>query len=367
MKKEVESEHPDRRLELKVGAFVLLAIVAGLGVVALLGNKHHVFESRVTLHTSFAEVGGLREGAPVWLSGVNVGTVTRVAVGRAGEKVVRVDVEVARTMLDRIHQDSVATIGSQGLLGDKIIEISIGSTMSPQLEAGSELQTTAPADFNKLMDQAAAILDRAKTVADNAAIATHELADPHTIANFRGAMGSVRALLKQAETGPGLAHALFYDQRTSDQVGELVTQVNRLATRVDSGVKRLDAILDATDGDGKQVINNLSRAAKDVGTVAQSVQRTKMIANLESASGDVALIARNVRSGQGTVGALLVDPTVYEQLVTVLGGVQRSRVLRALVRFAIARDEGRTSSKVIEGPRSPAALPGPLAKEDRKR
>ena len=53
-------------------------------------------------------------------------------------------------------------------------------------------------------------------------------------------------------------------------------------------------------------------------------------------------------AGQGTLGALVVDPTVYEQLVQVLGGVGRSRVLRALVRYAISRDDEKGAARVVD-------------------
>jgi hypothetical protein len=55
-----------------------------------------------------------------------------------------------------------------------------------------------------------------------------------------------------------------------------------------------------------------------------------------------------MKSGQGTLGALVVDPTVYEQLVQVLGGVGRSRVLRALVRYAISRDDEKGAARVVD-------------------
>ena len=57
-----------------------------------------------------------------------------------------------------------------------------------------------------------------------------------------------------------------------------------------------------------------------------------------------------MNSGRGTIGMALKDPTVYEQLVTVLGGVARSRVLRALVRYAILKDDGQKAGKAVDEP-----------------
>jgi phospholipid/cholesterol/gamma-HCH transport system substrate-binding protein len=360
----IADEGTERRLDLKVGAFTLVILILGAAVVLVLGQRRHVFEPRVTLHARFADVGGLREGAPVWLSGVNVGTVTRVRVGQSGARLIDVDLEVQKQMVDRIHRDSVASIGSQGLLGDKLLQISLGSPAAMEVEPGETLQSVAPADFNKLVDQASAILDRARVIADNLADVMHELADPKTVAAFRGSMASIRDLLEQAKSGQGLAHSIFYKKESADNFERLTRELNKLVDHVNEGVKNLDAVLATTDGEGRQVINNLSRAAKGVGEAASELQRTRTIANLEKASKDLSDITGYVKSGHGTIGALVSDPTVYEQLVQVLGGVQRSRILRALVRYAISRDEGRSAGREIldvkaPAPAQPEAVPKP--------
>ncbi|HZS39633.1 MAG TPA: MlaD family protein [Polyangia bacterium] len=348
------------RLELKVGLFVILLLAAGAGVVLLLGLERHVFENRVRLHAVFDEVAGLREGAPVWLSGVNVGTVTHIAFtarDREHEREpirVRVDLEIARKHLPHVHQDSVARVGSQGLLGDKIVEVSIGSPASPPAKPDDTLPTQSPADFDKLMAQASDILEKGQVIAARAAVAMNAFAEPKTLADLKGSIGSVRHLLHAVESGPGLAHALFYDRRSADDLRAVAGELHRLTSRVDDGVAQVDRILHATDKDGAQVINNMSRAARNLGDAAAELRDSKIIARLDRASADVVDLTGAIKSGQGTLGALIVDPTVYEQLVTVLGGVQRSRILRALVRFAIRKDDGRSVGQAVDQPATPA-------------
>jgi phospholipid/cholesterol/gamma-HCH transport system substrate-binding protein len=366
----VNDERSERRLELKVGIFAIAIIAVGAAVVLLLGQKQHVFEPQARLHTFFAEVGGLREGAPVWLSGVGVGTVSRVAIGKPGEKLVRVDLSISRRVLEHVRQDSVATIGSQGLLGDKIVEVTLGSRASPPLQDGDQVHSEPPADINKLLEKGNAILDSAKQVADQLVTVTHELADPKTIAAFRGMIKSGRALLERAETGPGLVHSLFYDRKTANELQRITAGLDRLVEHVDVGVAKVDKILGATDAEGTQLVNNLSRAARGVATAAEQLERTKTIANVERASRDLADITGYVKSGRGTLGSLITDPTVYEQLVNVLGGVQRSRILRALVRYSIAKDEGRSAAKAIQTPveaKKPGEAPAVLKPTRAKR
>ena len=73
-----------------------------------------------------------------------------------------------------------------------------------------------------------------------------------------------------------------------------------------------------------------------------------MISNLNSITNDVRVIVSNVRQGKGTVGALLVDPSICEDVKTLLGNVQRNDVLRALVRYSIKQDEKKPEVRVSD-------------------
>jgi phospholipid/cholesterol/gamma-HCH transport system substrate-binding protein len=293
-------------------------------------------------------VAGLVQGAQVRVSGVNVGTVSQIMFVRTQPRPkIRVDMQVSQSSLELVRDDSVARISGQGLLGDKIIEVSAGSLSSPSVGAGGEVHTAPAPDIDKMLQQAAATIDDAKRVADRAASAVEQFADPETIAKVRESVVHIHSLLHAVDKGEGLAHAIFFDKRTANELTRLETNLNQLALHVDRGVQRIDSVLAATDNDGREVINNVSRAAKSVGKTAERLEESQLITNLEHASGDLAAMTGYMKQGQGTLGALVVDPTVYEQLVQVLGGVGRSRILRALVRYAISRDEGRSVGKHV--------------------
>jgi phospholipid/cholesterol/gamma-HCH transport system substrate-binding protein len=349
----------ERGLEIKVGLFVILTVALGALALILLGRSRHVFEPRATLHATFADVQGLVQGAPVRVSGVNVGTVSRMMFVRAARRpLIRVDMELSQSSLGLVRADSVARISSQGLLGDKIVEISAGSTAATQLAPGGEIQSATAPDLDMMLRQAGAVLDDARRLADRAATAVDQFADRKTVAAMRDSMLHIHALLHEADRGGGLVHALFYDHRTAGELDRLVASADRLVSHVDRTVGRIDGVLAATDDDGRQLVNNVSRAARDVSVVAQRIDRSPVLPNLERASGDLADLTRYVKSGQGTVGALIVDPTIYDQLVSVLGGIGRSRILRALVRYAISRDdEPGNPHRVVDGKNVPAVKP----------
>ena len=343
-----------RMSDIKVGAFVLVTLVAAVAIVLTLAQKRHVFERRVVIHTVFQEVEGLRVGAPVRLSGVNIGLVSRIAFARERTaSQIHVDLEISRDSLARIGVDSVARIGTQGLLGDKIIELSVSDKPSALLEAGATIESQPPMDFNRIIEKAGAVLDRVTHVADGAAAVMDSVSDPKSLAEIRGIIASLGRLTAAAEKGSGLVHSLFYDPAQAKAFSGLLTQVEVLSHHVDSAVVHVDQLLGATDKDGVQLVNNVSRAARNLADTAGDLHNSKVIAHLDHASSDLADLLTYVKSGRGTIGMAIMDPTLYEQAMVVLGGVGRSRVLRTLVRYAITRSDNQQAGKAVDEPSPP--------------
>jgi phospholipid/cholesterol/gamma-HCH transport system substrate-binding protein len=133
--------------EIKVGAFVLAGlIVVGL-VIFLIGEERQLFSSKVEYKTSFEDVEGLRRGSPVRMGGVDVGTVSRVAYSEdAKDTTIYVLLSITEGESMRIRKDSRATIESKGLLGDKMVVITVGKPTQPRLEPGGVIPSERGAD-----------------------------------------------------------------------------------------------------------------------------------------------------------------------------------------------------------------------------
>src|SRR3989442_1051970 len=138
----------DRRgigVRLRVGAFVLSAIAVFLVLTYMLGARARLFEAKYTLYADFTEVGGLVEGAAVRLAGVQIGRVAGVRLPAEPGGKVRVELRVASQYADRIRQDSVARIDTQGLLGDRLGGITMGAAHPPPRQPGAVLGAPATA------------------------------------------------------------------------------------------------------------------------------------------------------------------------------------------------------------------------------
>ena len=136
-------------------------------VVVVLGKERKLFEEAYYLRAEFPDVAGLEVGGDVMLSGVHVGQVNNISfppleeVGKDEKRAknITVEIRVASSAMPRIRHDSVARVDSMGLLGDKIINISLGTLAAKEHQNGDLLQSVAPLDLNKAVTKGQQVLD----------------------------------------------------------------------------------------------------------------------------------------------------------------------------------------------------------------
>jgi phospholipid/cholesterol/gamma-HCH transport system substrate-binding protein len=393
----MNDEGSERGRKLRVGVFVVVGLIAFLGMIYALGARARLFEPRFTVSAEFTEVGGLVEGATVRLAGVQIGRVSGVYLPAQPGGKVRVDMSIAKRYGDRIRQDSVARIETQGLLGDRIIEITVGTATAPPVQPNAVLASRDPFDINRVMGESAQVVKSIGTLADSLRETAQTLNQSRlideavaTVQSARKITDQVGRVVGEVERGKGWAHALIYEEPVAlRRVNELVTSTQALIDRVQRGegaagvltseqstasAKRLIAAMDrlskvvnqpsAEDGvlpallfdpkyrplieDLRVVTHNLrdvsDRLAGGRGTLGGLLKDEPGDGGLRQASQDFQVAVANlkeitekIKDGEGTVGALIADPTIYERLVTILDGAQRSFLLRGLLR-GLGRD-----------------------------
>jgi len=356
----------DRRLALRVGAFMVMALVMAGLVVMLIGQETHLFEKQVLYRTYFAGVDGLSEHSPVWLNGLEVGRVDGVGFPTApGEKRMEVRLRLGSEYASRIRADSVAQLSSMGVLGDKAVNISLGSLDQPVVAENGVIPSESGGDVAAMLRGASKVLDDAVVVSATLRKAAEAYADPAMAQDVAAGVRSLRHLIEEVEKGDGLLHALIYDKDTGREVRTLVANASRTAMRMDRAVARVDSLLGEVEHgqgtahaliygqDGVNAIKELGSAAGQLaglladaktnpdGAVHQLVYGSagNMLSDLGSAAADIKQITAMVARGEGSLGGILKDPTVYEDLRQVVGNVKRNRLMRALVRFAIDNND----------------------------
>ena len=132
-----------------VGLFIFFGIAILLGGILVLGSQRKTFEKTITLNAIFNDVGGLQKGNNILFSGVKVGTVKKLKL--VSQSLVEVEMRIEKQSEDFIRKDSKAKIGSDGLIGNKIVVIYGGTRAVPAVKAGDTLQTEAPINSAAMM------------------------------------------------------------------------------------------------------------------------------------------------------------------------------------------------------------------------
>jgi len=357
--------------QLKVGLFVVFGILLTMFAVFLIGDTKQLWTGKVGYSTTFHEVAGLKPGAPVRMGGLDVGDVVQVGHGKdPGDVRVFVRMAISKSEADHIRADTLARIINKGLLGDKMIELTPGSPEAQPLLPGAVVPSEEPSDVlasaNKIVSASV------KTVEDIEPLAK-ALGDPELAAHIKGSAADMHSLLEEIVHGDGTAHRLFYDHRAADQLSELLGNLSRASNRLDAVLADLeDATQHVRQGPGiahallydgemsKNAAGTMAEIHEDLRAVRQGNgvahamlygddSSQHLMANLNAMSDDLRVIVGGVRQGKGTIGGLLVDPTVYEDIKSLVGNVERNEVLRALVRYSIKADEKHPAAHVEAG------------------
>src|SRR5882757_243850 len=170
--------------KIKTGAFVLVSLLILLVLIFFIGRQQNLFGSNFTVYANFKNIAGLKVGNYVRFGGIDVGTVDNIGV--VNDTTVRVDLRLKQNIRPFIKTNVVASIGSDGLMGDKLILLGPGSTEAPVLKEGGRLNAADPADIDKLVAKLG-------TIADNAASLTGGLSD--LVAKINSGQGSLGRLV----------------------------------------------------------------------------------------------------------------------------------------------------------------------------
>ena len=164
--------------EMRVGVFVLAGLVVAGIVIFMIGDEKRLFESKLTYHSSFSDVQGLKPGAPVRLGGIDIGAVSQIQHSNdPSDNRLYVDMHIVRREAPRIRQDTVAKVNNKGLLGDKMIELSGASASAPAIPPDGFIRGEDPTDFTNLFAEVGGMAKHAEQILNNLEVTSKTLAD----------------------------------------------------------------------------------------------------------------------------------------------------------------------------------------------
>jgi phospholipid/cholesterol/gamma-HCH transport system substrate-binding protein len=364
--------NPSRSTEFRVGIFVTLALGIGSALIFALGNRSATFASKNDYTAVFSSVSGLRTGAPIRVSGMDVGTVGDLEFQEDGK--VRVHLEIRQDVAalitgprDAVTGDgaSVATIGSKGLLGDMLVEVTPGS--GEPLPAGAEIPARETGGMFSALARAGEIVDEIRPAIENVREFTEVLGDERFRRDLHDIAHNFAEVTRMVAEEDGTIPRLIRDEQLADRVESTLGSVQVATNELAATARNVRGITDeirAGNGtaheiiygqEGTRLVTNLADTAGETATILRDVRTGDgnahellygdsagdLISNLTAITGDLRVVMAEVRSGRGTIGGLLMDPSIYEDIKRLVGNLERNDILRALVRYSIREDEPR--------------------------
>ena len=286
--------------QLKVGLVILISLAILMVAVYRLGKAANLFASRYQLVAVLPNAVGLRVGGQVTLAGQTAGAVRRIEflpVDGDTTRNLRLVMEIDEALKAHIRTDSRGQIRTQGLLGDKILDITPGTLRHGVLQDGDTISMGESLDYDAIIRQASsAVGDMVQLTADLRVITGG-------IVRGEGTMGQL------------LTNRALYDELTST-----LDRTNAMLVRLQNPNGSVGRLLD-----DPQLYNNLNNMLVSVdtlvrtmsaqeGTVGMLLRDTTLYGRLTSITGSADSLLKTLASGQGTAGKMLQDQQLYDNM-----------------------------------------------------
>jgi len=200
--------HTDK-FKVRLGLFVLGGLTLFVLAIFIIGKQQNLFNPVFALRSTFSNVSGLKVGNNIRFSGINVGTVDNIII--INDSTVRVDMSVKTEVKRFIKTDSEVAIGSEGLIGDRLLIITQGSNDASVVTAGQKLKSKEPVETD-------AIMASLQVTAGNAEIITEQLAEIMTKIN--SGEGTLGKLIQDTTIAKNLNQTIVNLKKGSKGLGE---------------------------------------------------------------------------------------------------------------------------------------------------
>lgn len=288
--------------ELRVGLFVLVGLlILAVGIFYVTGATG--FGPKYHVKTYLPDVSGLSNGAPVRLDGVEIGNVDHISLvprvnGKAPERMhnIEVSMRLNRGFEADILSDSTATLATEGLLGNRYINIQRGFTGIPVKDGG-----TVPGGTEKAIAQ----------VVEGSA---------DVLANLKVLSEDVRDLIAGVQQGKGTLGKLLTDDQAYNHLNRILANGDQIVSNVQSGQGTVGKLLMTDETSTKvdnaidQVNDILANLKAQKGTLGKLLYDPTLYDQAKEALSHGNAILSDVRAGKGTLGKLATDETLYNKL-----------------------------------------------------
>jgi phospholipid/cholesterol/gamma-HCH transport system substrate-binding protein len=254
-----------QKFKIRLGLFIAGGFALFILAIFIIGKQQNLFSPVFKLTTTFSNVSGLQVGNNVRFTGINVGTVDNIMI--INDSTVRVEMLIKKEIQQFIKTDCVVAIGSEGLIGDRLLVISQGGTDSPLVTEGQELPSTEPLETD-------AILASLQVTSGHAEIITQQLAE--VMVKVNSGSGTLGRLIHDSVIAQNISHTIENFRGTSSGLEETVETVRQDVSEIMGSLK-------VTTGNAEVFSQQLGEVMLKINdensTITKLIQDTSLVTN----------------------------------------------------------------------------------------
>ena len=286
--------------QLKVGITVVVASLTLALLLFLMSGTSGLFTSRITLIAYFNNAGGLRPGAPVRLSGVDIGNVvTMRIVDEPTKKLTPVEVtmKVSTKYGFNMRRDSVCLLRTSGVLGETYVDLDSSQATGPLAQTGDTLATREQADIEDVV-----------------------VTSQSTLQNMDALLKRADRILAFAESGKGSLGKLIYDPTLYNRFSATVAEFQQIVQQVGSGEGSLGRLISRNDAYDKFIatLDKMNSVIDDIqqgkGTAGKFLKDPSLYNNANDTIANMKQLTEDINAGKGTLGKLTKDEELAKKL-----------------------------------------------------
>ncbi|HEV8506427.1 MAG TPA: MlaD family protein [Chitinophagaceae bacterium] len=280
-----------------VGIFILVAVAIFMGALITLGKQKKTFTKGILVKAVFDNVNGLQVGNNIWFSGVKVGTVKKMELTNNARVIV--DMTIDKKLRDFIHEDAKAKIGSDGLIGNKIVVLYGGTQGAPAIKANDILQVEAALSTEEMMNS---LQENNK--------------------NLLAITGDFKMISRRLANGEGSVGRLLTDDSFMDQLQATAGTLQKASANIQvlsSNMADFSAKLQTEGTLANDLVSDTTIFKSLRSSVAQIQEASD---NAKQLTDNLKTVSQKINDSSNTVGVLLHDQQTADNLRATIGNLQ---------------------------------------------
>lgn len=269
--------------KIAVALFIISGFILFLVAIFVIGGKENLFTPTFQLKANFESVAGLQTGSTVRFNGINVGKVDIILIETTNKVLVEMTVE--KSVQQYIKKDSRVTIGSDGLVGNKVIEISPGGLTTPQVQDNEMLISVKPVEV-------ADIMNSLKESSDNAADLSKDLSE--ITAKVNNGQGTLGQLVNNDTLYRNADLTLRSFSLSSGKLNEIFVKVDQMVNNVSGNVENTSVQLNRISSDIAEIIRKMNSSESVIGTLLTD---TMFANNIKAVMQNANVTTKNLENG----------------------------------------------------------------------